>query len=251
MTHSSPLSVAAKLARCLVGALVFLCVSAAWADGVGVVTHLTGVLTAQNKAGASRILAPKSEVNRGDTLVSEDKTFARIKFSDGGNLVIRPKSRVTIDQYNFKPDNPGEDGVSINLIKGGLRSITGIVGKRSKDRHSTTTANATIGIRGTHFGLQLCLEDNDCDGLKTLSGAPLSFGLHIDVLEGTVFAKNTAGTQDVSAGQFGYVKDPQTKPVLVPSEEGSRATVPPSMVSDTGDGMTVGRESNDNKCATK
>jgi hypothetical protein len=251
-TRSSPPS--AIVSALLILALGWLLAVPAWAGsgvGVGTVTHLSGVLSDQKANGETKVLCAWSKVDEGDLLVSEAGTFARIKFIDGGNLVIRPKTRVRIDKYAFDKDNPAGDNVALNLIKGGLRSITGVVGKRSPDKDVTVTASATIGIRGTHYGLLLCLEKDDCDDIKTLSGEPPSLGLHIDVLEGSIVATNAAGSQVIGAGQFGYVKDAKTAPILVPAEQGVRVTVPPSMVADTGNGMTVGRGSNDNKCSVK
>lgn len=228
---------------------------AAWA-GVGVVTHVSGVLVAHRASGQTQILAPQSEVEQGDTLASEANTFARIRFNDGGNLLVRPNSRINVASYRFDKDKPDQDAVNLNLVKGGLRVITGVVGKRSMDKHLTTTATATIGIRGTHYGLQACQSDisrpNDCEGLTSLHGRPLDLGLHIDVLSGAVVAENQGGTQVIGSGQFGYVRDAQTKPELVPNEQGFRAGIPPSMTSSGASaGTTVGLESNDNICIIK
>jgi hypothetical protein len=217
----------------------------AWA-GVGNVTHVSGVLVVHRPNGESRILAPQSQVEEGDVLASEAKSFARIRFIGGGNLLVRPNSRVTIERYHYEKDKPENDAVFMNLVKGGMRAITGAVGKRSMDKHKTTTVTATIGIRGTHYGLQQC--QGDCADQTGASGRPLENGLHIDVLSGSIVARNEAGEQEVSAGQFGYVRDRQTRPELVPAQDGFVASVPPSMSANTGAGSTIGRDSNDNIC---
>jgi len=228
--------------------LALALVAPAWAT-VGNVSHLSGVLSVQKPSGERRILSVQSAVDEGDLLITEDKTFARIKFKDGGNLVLRPNSRVRIDRYSYQPDRPEADNVAMDLVKGGLRSITGAVARRNPERHTTTTANATIGIRGTHFGVQHC--QGDCAGQTTLAGKPLPDGVHIDVHDGRIVVSNPAGRIEVAAGQFAYVGAPNQAPVNVPSEDGSRVAVPPSMVSETGGGMTVGRDSNDDKCVVK
>jgi len=220
----------------------------AWA-GVGVVTHVSGILVATKADGRSLILAPQSTVDEGDILVSEAKSFARIRFNDGGNLLVRPQSRITIERYRFDKDKPEDDAVNINLVKGGMRAITGTVGKRNADRHTTTTATATVGIRGTHYGLQQC--QGDCAGQTDAAGRPLEEGLHIDVLNGTIFAVNDAGAQEFAPGQFGFVANPQSLPRVIPPGEGFRATVPPSMAASTGAGATVGQGSNNNTCVIR
>jgi hypothetical protein len=220
----------------------------AW-SAIGVVTHVSGVLVVAKTNGQTKILAPQSEIEEGDVLASEAKSFARIRFNDGGNLLVRPNSRITIERYRFEKDKPEEDDVSVSLLKGGMRAITGIVGKRSMDKHTTTTATATIGIRGTHYGLQQCTAD--CQGLNDNAGRPLADGLHVDVLSGMIVARNTGGELSIKAGEFGYVRNSQTKPELVPGEQGFLASVPPSMAAPTGEGSTVGRDSNDNICVIR
>jgi FecR protein len=220
----------------------------AW-SAIGVVTHVSGVLVVAKANGQTKILAPQSEVDEGDVLASEAKSFARIRFNDGGNLLVRPNSRITIERYRYEKDKPEEDDVSVSLIKGGMRAITGIVGKRSMDKHTTTTATATVGIRGTHYGLQQCAAD--CQGLNDNAGRPLADGLHVDVLSGMIVARNTGGELSIKAGEFGYVRNAQTKPELVPGEQGFLASVPPSMAAPTGEGSTVGRDSNDNICVIR
>lgn len=235
------------VATLLLAMLVLLAIPAHAA--VGVVTHVSGVLYVTKPGGQARLLAPNSEVDEGDQLASEAKSFARIRFNDGGNLLVRPNSRITIERYRYQESKPEEDAVSVNLLKGGMRAITGAVGKRSADKHVTTTATATIGIRGTHYGLQQC--SGDCQGLVNAGGNPLDDGLHIDVLTGVIVARNAGGEQEFKAGEFGYVRDAQTKPQVVPGEQGYLASVPPSMSAPTGEGNTIGRDSNDNICVIR
>lgn len=216
---------------------------------VGVVTHVSGVLVVERPSGETRILAANSEVHEGDVLTSEAKSFARIRFSDGGNLLVRPSTRIVIERYQFERDKPEQDAVAVNLVKGGLRSITGTVGKRSAERHTTTTPTATVGIRGTHFGLQEC--QGDCAGLNDNAGQPLRDGLHIDVLAGRIVAFNPAGELEIGLGQFGYVRDRATPPELVAPEQGFYAGIPPNMSAPTGAGITIGLASNDNVCVIR
>lgn len=94
-----------------------------------------------------------------------------------------------------------------------MRALTGLIGKRS-DAYSMRTPTATIGIRGTDYGLQYCAAD-DCAGKKTVSGEPLADGLHLEVFEGAIAVVNEAGSIELGAGQFGHVKDRGTPPAAV------------------------------------
>ena len=126
---------------------------------VGTVTHLSGPLLAKKADGTVKILAPKSIVEQGDTLVSEKATYARIKFIDNSEITLRPDSQLKVENFSYDEAKPENDHAIFNLIKGGLRSITGLLGKRSHERFGLTTPTATIGIRGTIFIVEYIPDD--------------------------------------------------------------------------------------------
>lgn len=118
-----------------------------------------------------------------------------------------------------------------------MRSVTGLLGARNKDKVSIQTSTATIGIRGTHFGLLLC--NNDCGGIPTVSGQTPANGLHVDVANGAVSVTNSAGSQVLSAGQFGFVAGASAAPVMVPPNQGIRVTMPTAISSNAAGGQSV------------
>ena len=145
----------------LCSALVLGCclVSGSAIAGVGTVTHLSGTMTSKGATGSPRLMAVKSEVNEGDLLVTENETYARVKFVDGAEVVLRPGTQLRVASYSFQESKPQNDSAFFSLLKGGLRAVTGLLGKRSQDKVGFTTNTATIGIRGTHFGALLCQAD--------------------------------------------------------------------------------------------
>lgn len=125
----------------------------------GSVLNVSGPLMAQRPDGSVRVLSQKSEVEEGDLLISEKNTYARIKFIDNSEVTLRPNTQFKITNFAFDEARPAEDNAVFNLIKGGLRSITGLLGKRSKERYGLNTPTATIGIRGTTFIVQYVAPD--------------------------------------------------------------------------------------------
>src|SRR5688572_311502 len=124
--------------------------AAAIAAGAGTVTHLSGTLSVQRPDGSVRILSQKSEVNPGDVLTTQRDSYAQVNFTDGSSLTMRPNTQIKIEQYNFVQDRPQDDNSLLRLIKGGLRTVTGLVGKRgNQDAYKIGTNTATIGIRGS------------------------------------------------------------------------------------------------------
>jgi len=231
--------------------LACLCFSAsAWAGSAGNITHLSGVLFATHMDGTKKMLSVKSEILEGDTLRTEVNTYARIKFVDGGEVVLRPETVFKVDAYSYKPVSEAkqEDNILFSLLKGGLRSVTGMIGKRSPDRFKMQTTTATIGIRGTHFGALLC--NDDCASIPTVSGQPPGNGLHTDTAQGTTVVSNAAGSIEVPAGAFSYTPSPTTPPALVPPSQGIQVTMPTSISNNKASGSGVG-SSDSSVCTVK
>jgi len=228
--------------------LIFAGFAAAWvapaaaqSSQIGTVTHLSGVLVAKKADGATRLLGVQSAVAEGETLITEQATYARVKFADDAELVLRPSSQLKIESYRFANAQPEKDSMLLSLLKGGLRSVTGLIGKRSRDNVKFSTSTSTIGIRGTNFGMLLC--QNDCGSIPTPSGPPDN-GLHVDVSDGSITLTNNAGQQVLTAGQFGFVRDANTAPVIVPPGRGIQVTMPPSISRNAGSGKALGSSSN-------
>jgi hypothetical protein len=234
-----------RVAKLILAATVALAAAPALAQSepppIGTVTHLSGVLVAKKADGATRFLGVKSSVAEGEMLVTEQATYARVKFADDAEVVLRPSSQLKIESYQYQNSQPERDSVLLSLLKGGLRSVTGLIGRRSRNNVKFSTSTSTIGIRGTHFGMLLC--QSDCASIPTPSGPPEN-GLHVDVVDGSITLTNNAGQQVLIAGQFGFVRDANTAPVLVPPGRGIQVTMPPSISRNAGGGKAIGSSSN-------
>ena len=215
--------------------------------GVGTVTHLSGTFSVLRSDGTSKMLSIKSAVQEGDLLKTEDDTYARVKFVDGGEVVLRPNTQFKVEKYAYAEDDAGKDNVLVSLLKGGLRAVTGLVGKRSREKVSVNTTVATIGIRGTNWGMLLC--QNDCGAIPTTTGGPPPNGLHTDVAQGSIAVTNQAGSQVLSAGQFGFVGGPALPPMVVPPNQGIQVTIPQSIAVNTGRGLSPGGNAGAAGCA--
>lgn len=231
-TDMSPLTYPMAQRR-LLQTMLLICLllvaGAGWAAQVaGTVVHLSGPLLAKKAGGAVRILSQRSEVESGDTLVTEKNTYAMIKFIDNSEITLKPSTTFKVEGFAFDADKPEQDQASFNLVKGGLRSVTGMLGKRNKEKFSMKTPGATIGIRGTTFIADL-----------VMPGAPGQRppGLYTHVLEGMIALKNDGGAQNFSAGQFGFTPGFSSPPVIVPNNPGIQFAPPPAFNSAaTGDG---------------
>jgi FecR protein len=218
------------------------------AGPVGQVTHLSGTLTAKRADGSVKLFSVKSEIQEGDTLSTEQDTYARVKFADGGEVVLRPGSQLKVAAYAFDQAKPETDNIVLNMLKGGLRAVTGLIGKRNRDAVSVSTTTATIGIRGTNFGALIC--QNDCGGIPTVTGKPPENGLHLDVAAGAIVVRNAAGQQVFNAGDFGFVQSATTLPVIVPPSQGIQVTMPTSISQNSSSGRGIGN-AKEGECAVQ
>ena len=136
--------------------------SSAYAEVSGKIGYMSGALVAQRPDGTIKVMGPKSEVSEGDLLVTAKDSYAQVVMNDGTKMTLRPNSNLKIESYRFKTDAPQADAAVFRLIKGGFRTVTGLIGKRgNKDAYQLRAATATIGIRGTDFTSRLCAT-KDC-----------------------------------------------------------------------------------------
>jgi hypothetical protein len=125
---------------------------------VGEIALTKGVVTARSDLRAITAVAKGSPVYLGDIIETASRSFTVIRFNDGGKVTLRPDSRFDINEYD---DTAGQEKGSFELIKGGLRAVTGAIGKARPEEVKYTARNTTIGIRGTEFVIKLCEEGVD------------------------------------------------------------------------------------------
>ncbi|WP_307720448.1 FecR family protein [Massilia atriviolacea] len=210
--------------KALAGVLLAGSCALAWAAQVaGTIVNLSGPLMVKKADGSVKVLGLKSEVEQGDTLVSEKNTYARIVFIDNSEITLRPGTTFKIEAFAYESGKPDADSASFSLIQGGLRSLTGLLGKRNKEKFQLKTPTATIGIRGTTFVAQYVP-----GGLSGLPApASLQPGLHVSVLDGMIVLSNPGGSMNFSAGQFGFTSSLQQPPLMVPSNPALKFSPPP------------------------
>jgi hypothetical protein len=210
--------------------------SAALAN-TGTVAQLSGTLSVIKADGSVRILSQKSEVVSGDTVNTQKDSYAQIKFTDGGSITLKPNTSVKIQQFRFKQEEPKQDSFVFGLVKGGLRAVTGLVGKRGdQDAYSLGTATATIGIRGTSYGADDCLT-TPCP--KPNSSDNLEPSVYVSVTDGEIVATNNAGSQSFLAGQFGAISDRNSRPRFLSTDPGLQFTPPATFIQSIMTGAAV------------
>lgn len=132
------------------------------APQAGTLIETEGTVFIIKNDGKKRIVASGSAIDQGDSIRTEKDSSAKIRYSDGSQMAIRPNTTLSIQNYSFEENKPEKDSFVMNLVRGGLRQITGLIGKRgNQEAYQLRGSTSTIGIRGTDFTARVC-EDQTC-----------------------------------------------------------------------------------------
>ena len=178
----------------LMAALLTAYPALAQAAGAASIDFAAGRVTAISASG-ERPLTKGAEIGNGDTIRTADGSRAQVRFSDGALVSLQPQSEFRIDNYQFSGKEDGQEKGFFSLLKGGLRTITGFIGRTHRNNYKVSTAVATIGIRGTEYTVQV-QEDGTTQ---------------VHTGEGLIEISGTAGSLLLASGESGIVR-PDTPP---------------------------------------
>ena len=181
-------------------------------DIVGQVVISIGGMQADNR-GTQRALERRSPILKGDTITTAERAYTQIRMKDGALISLRPKTRLRIVDYNFNGTQDGSERSFMELLAGGFRTITGYIGHLNKQNYRVKTTVATIGIRGTHYGLMIC-EAGSCND----ESPDLEDGVYGGVVDGSIVVENQSGISTFNNDQYFHVASLSSRPVekLVP-----------------------------------
>lgn len=153
----------------------------------GVVLFVNGEVSATSKTGKVRKLDRGSKVKPGEIITTGKESQVQIRAGDGSMLSLQANTKLRIIKHTHT-GTVEEQSSLVELVKGGMRAVTGLIGKNKPENFKIKVRQSTIGIRGTEFVIQLC--DNDCDlnpdeGKKELA----KNGVYVGVLSGAVTVK--------------------------------------------------------------
>ena len=187
----------------LLGLLLLSTVAWAAPEAIGTLAEAQGrveINGAPTSAGA--------ELRLGMRVVTGADGRAVLKFLDGQTVNLNPSSVFWIKNYRYAKDKPQDNRSSLELLKGGMRFISGAMSKESPEAIRIDTPVATLGIRGTEFTAVLG-------------------SLCLMVHSGAVAVTAAGKTLVANANQIVFVADANTPPRLVPAPELRAPCAPP------------------------
>lgn len=178
-------------------------------------SHGNVVLT--NDTG-SYPLEKGAAVSAGDTVITGEDGRIQMRFSDGGLVSLMPNSRFAVEEYS-QPTASSEGSASVNLLKGGMRALSGSIGKKDQDSYKLKTDVATLGIRGTQFvvvmdgaAMRVHVGQGSVSLFNDFGELLVPAGMHAEVFPGQAPVISTTAPVFMSAN----------KPILQDSEEQQR-----------------------------
>lgn len=161
----------------------------------GRVEFAIGPATVVGVDGRSRPAARGTELDTGDVVRTNDGRV-QMRMTDGAFISLQPNTEFGIKEYKFAGKTDGSENAFYSLLKGAMRTVTGLIGRVNRNKYLVSTPTATVGIRGTGGLIQV--QD---DGSTLVQGT-----------SGIWFLANPAGTIDIPAGVSGMAPSDPNKP---------------------------------------
>ncbi len=162
-------------------------------------------------------LFEKDKLPEGSSILTYDKSFARVKFIDGSIMNLGPKSKIFIEKINKQ-----ESGI-LNLLVGQIR--TKVIKEANKDNDGLSpnklivkTRTAALGVRGTEFQT-IYNPENFATSLLTFDGkvAMAKLDRKVDEIKEVAKIEEVLATNEVvevSPGRYAGVVDSLNRPTL-------------------------------------
>lgn len=197
----------------------------------GYVVSLTGKVSAVDVNDRVNQLQINSPIFQGDRLETELGSNLHVTMDDGAEVFMKEDSVMKVSEYVITSGYDKNSSSILDLLRGGLRTITGAIGGSNTANYQMHTGLATIGIRGTEYVLKLCKQD-DCS--STVSRNDADAKLHAVVLKGAITLTSADDVQILMAlGEYGTatstalaLEETKAVPVgLLDGEEASKFNV--------------------------
>lgn len=175
-------------------ALVLALVSPVALAGGGTVVQLDGEASIDRR-GSKVQVAESTPVYSGDTLNVADHSVAQVRFEDDSVFVVPGAASLRVDKFAINAKGGGT--ALYTLLDGGVRAMTGKVGKGKNDRYELRTPEAIIGVQGSAY---MALRCNGACAKKYKEG------LYVRAQAGKIIVGTASAKTTMKAGQTFYVK---------------------------------------------
>src|SRR2546427_246674 len=104
-----------------------------------------------SRDGAPRAAQREAEFREGESIITGAGALAQLRMFDGALMSVRGDTEIKLERFSYAGEQDRNASFLMSVLKGGLRTITGAIGRQNRERYRITTATVTIGVRGTDF----------------------------------------------------------------------------------------------------
>src|SRR6266850_5200577 len=171
---------------------------------------VVGDVRVGREGAAQRAAQRAAEFYEGESIVTAAGSLAQLRMTDGALMSVRGDTEIKMERFSYAGENDRNASFFMSVLKGGLRTITGVIGRQNRDRYRITTATVTLGVRGTDFEI--------VHVPQPIGSREVPAGTYNRVYEGMTSLQNRAGVALlVSRDQTAFAALQGTvAPILVP-----------------------------------
>jgi hypothetical protein len=198
----------------------------------GEFTFVVGEVTLTKGNGQRSTPVRGTPVDAGDRITTGANGMAQLTMVDQARLSLRPATQFQIEAYPDRRDS--NEGAILSLLRGTLRTFTGLIASANRDKYVMKTRVATVGIRGSGNILYAC-EGADCDE-SVAPGNQQGSGVTVNY---TIEGSHASPASPRPGAHHAHYGTGQT--VLVPGTEAPRYIPTPRFIADLATNMTGAR----------
>ena len=112
---------------------------------------VVGDVRVGREGAPQRVAQHATEFYEGESIVTGAGALAQLRMLDGALMSVRGDTEIKLERFSYAGDQDRNASFLMSVLKGGLRTITGVIGRQNRERYRITTTTATIGVRGTDY----------------------------------------------------------------------------------------------------
>ncbi len=167
---------------------------------IGKVVLVEGFVKGVEKTLNERVLARGSTIYLEDSVLSAENSRAQIKFADGSLIGINPNTEFRVQVFR---QSGSTSQFTTEVVRGGLRFLSGKISKENPDAVTFNTPTATMGLRGTMGEIYIGEDGNTLGACET--GA-----ITLSNESGTLMIGPKAGSDAKRCGRVMLGKGPES-----------------------------------------
>src|SRR5882762_3262229 len=146
---------------------------------------VVGDVRVGREGAAQRAAQRAAQFYEGESIVTAAGSLAQLRMTDGALMSVRGDTEIKLERFSYAGENDRNASFLMSVLKGGLRTITGVIGRQNRERYRITTATVTLGVRGTDFEI--------VHVPQPMGSREVPAGTYDHVFEGVTSMQNTAG----------------------------------------------------------